>query len=175
MAPEIIENIDSKKLRGGYYTPQAITDFICKWAITKATQKVLEPSCGDGNFLSEVLIRKIEQGSTFEQALSTIYGVDLMIDNVDLCRERLLCGREDLRHIVEQNIYQADSTKFSYRFEPMSTTRQLRENKLRRKTEKIKKILEKKKDFERIFNIENSKKKINKPIANAQPILSATV
>ena len=139
------------------------------------TKTFLEPSCGDGNFLSEVLIRKMEQGSTFEQALSTIYGVDLMIDNVDLCRERLLCGREDLRHIVEQNIYQADSTKFSYRFEPMSTTRQLRENKLRRKTEKIKKILEKKKDFERIFNIEKSKKKINKPIANAQPILPTTV
>ena len=47
----------------------------------------LDNSCGDGQFLGEVLIRKIENGSTFEQALSTIYGVDLMIDNVDLCRE----------------------------------------------------------------------------------------
>ena len=65
----------------------------------------LEPSCGDGNFLSEVLIRKMENGSTFEQALSTVYGVDLMIDNVDLCRERLLCGQNHLRHIVEQNIF----------------------------------------------------------------------
>ena len=48
---EKIENIDSKKLRGGYYTPQEITDFICKWAINSPAQKVLEPSCGDGNFI----------------------------------------------------------------------------------------------------------------------------
>ena len=41
------------------------------------TKTFLEPSCGDGNFLSEVLIRKIKNGSTFEQALSTIYGVDI--------------------------------------------------------------------------------------------------
>ena len=40
----------------------------------------------------------------FEQALSTIYGVDLMEDNVEEARTRLLCGREDLRHIVNKNI-----------------------------------------------------------------------
>jgi type I restriction-modification system DNA methylase subunit len=91
----------------------------------------LDNSCGDGQFLGEVLIRKMENGNTFEQALSTTYGVDLMQDNVDLCRERLLCGREDLRHIVEQNIYQADALKFSYKFKPMSATRRTRENKLR--------------------------------------------
>jgi hypothetical protein len=77
----------------------------------------LEPSCGDGNFLSEVLIRKIKNGSNFEQALRTIYGVDLMPDNVKLCQDRLLCGREDLRHIVEQNIVCADALRYHYRFD----------------------------------------------------------
>jgi len=77
----------------------------------------LDPTCGDGQFLGEVLIRKMENGSTFEQALSTVYGVDLMQDNVDLCRERLLCGREDLRHIVEQNIVCADALRYHYRFD----------------------------------------------------------
>lgn len=77
----------------------------------------LDPSCGDGQFLGEVLIRKIENGSTFEQALGTVYGVDLMQDNVELCRERLLCGREDLRHIVEQNIVCADALRYHYRFD----------------------------------------------------------
>ena len=76
----------------------------------------LDPACGDGQFLGEVLIRKIENGSTFEQALSTIYGVDLMSDNVELCRERLLCGRNDLRHIVEQNIVCADGLEYNYLF-----------------------------------------------------------
>ena len=122
----------------------------------------LEPSCGDGNFLSEVLIRKMENGSTFEQALQTIYGVDLMIDNVDLCRERLLCGREDLRHIVEQNIYQADGLKFSYDFCPMSETRKKREEKLRRQVEKEKlkaqKEAQAKEVFDRMFKEEKPKK-----------------
>ena len=77
----------------------------------------LDPSCGDGQFLSEVLIRKMENGSTFEEALSTIYGVDLMQDNVDLCRERLLCGQEHLRPIVEQNIVCADGLRYHYRFD----------------------------------------------------------
>ena len=76
----------------------------------------LDPACGDGQFLGEALIRKMENGSTFEQALSTIYGVDLMPDNVELCRARLLCGREDLRHIVEQNIVCADALRYTYKF-----------------------------------------------------------
>jgi hypothetical protein len=81
------------------------------------TKTFLDNSCGDGQFLGEVLIRKMENGSTFEQALSTVYGVDLMQDNVELCRERLLCGREDLRHIVEQNIVCSDGLRYHYRFD----------------------------------------------------------
>ena len=76
----------------------------------------LDPSCGDGQFLGEVLIRKMENGNTFEQALSTIYGVDLMQDNVDECRKRLLCGRTDLAHIVERNIVCHDALTYDYSF-----------------------------------------------------------
>lgn len=80
------------------------------------TKTFLDNSCGDGQFLSEVLIRKMENGSTFEQALSTIYGVDMMQDNVDLCRERLLCGRSDLAHIVTRNIVCHDALTYDYSF-----------------------------------------------------------
>jgi type I restriction-modification system DNA methylase subunit len=79
-------------------------------------QKFIDNSCGDGQFLSEALIRKMENGLTFEQALSTIYGVDLMQDNVDLCRERLLCGQEHLQHIVEKNIICHNALTYSYTF-----------------------------------------------------------
>lgn len=77
----------------------------------------LDNSCGDGQFLGEVLIRKMENGSTFEQALSTTYGVDLMQDNVEQCRTRLLCGQSHLRPIVEQNIVCADALRYHYRFD----------------------------------------------------------
>ena len=80
-------------------------------------QDFIDPTCGDGQFLGEVLIRKIENGIDFKSALSSIYSVDLMPDNVELCRERLLCGREDLRHIVEKNIVCADALRYHYRFD----------------------------------------------------------
>lgn len=76
----------------------------------------LDNSCGDGQFLGEALIRKMENGSTFEQALSTVYGVDLMPDNVRECRKRLLCGREDLCHIVKRNIVCHNALTYDYSF-----------------------------------------------------------
>jgi len=78
---------------------------------------VIDRACGDGAWLGEILIRKLENGSTFEQALSTIYGVDLMPDNIALCRERLLCGQESLRFVVERNIVCADTMRYNFKFD----------------------------------------------------------
>lgn len=109
------------KSTGEVFTPtplvQEVLNELSQELFTDANKTFLDPACGDGQFLGEVLIRKVENGIDFETALSTIYGVDLMEDNVALCRERLLCGREDLRHIVEQNIVCADGLRYHYRFD----------------------------------------------------------
>ena len=108
------------KATGEVFTPtplvQEMLEQIPITQFTDPTKTFLDPSCGDGQFLGEVLIRKMENGLTFEQALSTVYGVDLMPDNVDECRKRLLCGREDLRHIVERNIVCHDGLTYDYSF-----------------------------------------------------------
>jgi len=100
------------KATGEVFTPtplvQEMLDQLSDILFDDPTKTFIDPSCGDGQFLAEVLIRKLERGHDFEQALSTIYGVDLMSDNVELCRERLLCGRVDLLHIVEHNIIQGN-------------------------------------------------------------------
>lgn len=122
---EYMSGIERDKARtnstGEVFTPtalvQEILDQLPPEQFSDPTKTFLDPSCGDGQFLSEVLIRKMEAGSTFEQALSTIYGVDIMSDNVALCRDRLLCGQEHLRHIVERNIVCADALKYHYRFD----------------------------------------------------------
>jgi adenine-specific DNA-methyltransferase len=88
MATEIIENVDSKKLRGGYYTPQAITDFICKWAITKPTQKILEPSCGDGNFIESAIRRFQELGVPNSKLFGLIKGIELIEDEAEKSKDR---------------------------------------------------------------------------------------
>ena len=100
---------------------------------TDASQTLIDPCCGDGNYLAMMLLRRIKNGIYFEQALSTIYGVDLMQDNVDLCRERLLCGQEHLRPIVEKNIVCADALRYHYRFDgsdPYKTANDLHFDKL---------------------------------------------
>lgn len=121
---EYMSGVDRDKLRvkatGEVFTPtplvQEILDQLPKELFTDPSKTFIDPACGDGQFLSEVLIRKMENGIDFETALSTIYGVDLMQDNVDLCRERLLCGREELRHIVEKNIVCEDGLTYDYSF-----------------------------------------------------------
>ena len=61
----------------------------------------LEPACGDGNFLTEILARKLATvkkrygNSSYDYeryailALSSIYGVDILADNAANCRKRL--------------------------------------------------------------------------------------
>jgi len=113
------------KATGEVFTPtplvQDIIGQLPEELFTDSEKTFLDPACGDGQLLSEVLIAKLENGITLEQALSTIYGVDLMQDNVDLCRERLLCGQDHLRHIVEKNIVCANGLEYDYLFgEPVT-------------------------------------------------------
>ena len=143
---DYMSGIERDKLRikatGEVFTPtplvQEMLDKIDPNFFQSPAKTFLDNSCGDGQFLGEILIRKMENGSTFEQALSTIYGTDLMIDNVDLCRERLLCGQEHLRHIVEKNIQYRNALTFGYNFEPMGPARRKTEEKARVKQEKLK-------------------------------------
>lgn len=49
-----------------------------------------DPACGNGNMLIEVLKRKLSFKHNPIEALKTIYGTDIMIDNIKECRLRLL-------------------------------------------------------------------------------------
>lgn len=63
--------------------------------------RFLEPACGDGNFLAEILKRKLavvkakykKSPLDYERnavlAATSIYGVDIMADNVEACRKRM--------------------------------------------------------------------------------------
>ncbi|MEX2594288.1 MAG: class I SAM-dependent methyltransferase [Anditalea sp.] len=75
---QVKENISAQKLRGGYYTPQAIADFLCQWSIDKNTERILEPSCGDGNFIESAILRFKELGIKGEDLKGRIKGIELM-------------------------------------------------------------------------------------------------
>lgn len=100
--------------------------------------RFLEPACGTGNFLAGILERKLrvvedrygKSQLDYERsavlAVSSIYGIDILEDNVQQCRQRLFgifelsylrlfknktndkC-RESVRYILEQNIIHGDA------------------------------------------------------------------
>jgi hypothetical protein len=79
----------------------------------------LDNSCGDCQFLSEVVIRKIDKSfCDLEQALNTTYGVDLMEDNVNECRKRLAGPNPtpEILEIVNRNIVCHDALTYDYKF-----------------------------------------------------------
>ena len=140
-----MSSIDRKKLRiketAEVFTPtedviQILDNFesLFKDCFSNPTKTFCEPSCGDGQFLSEVVIRKMERsGCTLEQALSTTYGVELMEDNVKLCKERLAGPNptQEILDILDKNIICADALKYHYRFDgtpPYSTEQELKLN-----------------------------------------------
>lgn len=106
--PKPDNQVKSKKRvtdHGEVFTNQrevnAMLDLV-KHETERIDSRFLEPACGNGNFLAEVLRRKLavvdsrycksqvewERYSVI--AVSSIYGVDILEDNAQECRERLL-------------------------------------------------------------------------------------
>lgn len=89
MAKMILEAMDAQKLRGGYYTPRPIAEFICRWAITKPTQRVLEPSCGDGIFLESAIDRFLVLGVPRNKLFGVLKGIELVEEEANKSRSRM--------------------------------------------------------------------------------------
>ena len=83
------------------------------------TKTFIDNCCGDGQFLSEIVIRKMERnGSTLIQALSTTYGVELMEDNVLECKKRLAGPNptEEIIQLLNKNIVHGNALTYDYSF-----------------------------------------------------------
>jgi len=57
---------------------------------TDPSKTFVEPAAGNGNFVIAILRRKLDAGHPPLEAISTIYGVELMPDNVEEMKDRLL-------------------------------------------------------------------------------------
>lgn len=78
----------------------AMLDLV-KQETERIDSRFLEPACGNGNFLAEILRRKLavvearygKSAPDYERyaviAISSIYGVEILMDNVHECRDRL--------------------------------------------------------------------------------------
>ena len=122
--------------RGEVFTAErevnAMLDLVANECL-RPDSRFLEPACGDGNFLAAILRRKLAElrrkykksPRDYEKlsivAIGSLYGVDIMNDNVEACRQRLFriwdeeytahCtsdasdeAREAARFIISRNI-----------------------------------------------------------------------
>jgi type I restriction-modification system DNA methylase subunit len=137
-----VRSNERKKKLGEVFTPlkllNEILDRLPEESWSDKSKTFLDPTSGNGNFLIEVVRRKIEHGSTPVQALSTTYGVDIMTDNVTEAHRRLLkvaseASGVDIQlewaDVVLRNVVKADA--LTYKFDFME----------RERTEKIEKYL----------------------------------
>lgn len=72
---QLIKHASKEKLRGGFYTPKPIAQFVLNWAKSGWTNKnlnILEPSCGDGIFLEEIKKSNIKDYSITAVELDTV-------------------------------------------------------------------------------------------------------
>lgn len=101
------KQIKSKKRvaeHGEVFTAEREVKAMCdlvKDETERLDSRFLEPACGDGNFLVEILSRKLavlkkqykKSPSDYEKysvvAVGSIYGVELLQDNAERCRHRL--------------------------------------------------------------------------------------
>ncbi|MGN0572682.1 MAG: hypothetical protein ACI4IX_01965 [Acutalibacteraceae bacterium] len=122
--------------RGEVFTAEREVKAMCDLVATQCDNvdaTFLEPACGDGNFLAEILERKLvrvkKDAKTDRvawewlsvRAVASLYGVDIMQDNAEECRQRLFdiwnkaykaackkdCNeetRESVRYILSKNI-----------------------------------------------------------------------
>ena len=77
-----------------YFTPFSLVQYMSnkiseeKW--NDPNSEFLEPSMGNGNFIVYIIYNKIKHGSTWEQALSHTWGVELLESNVKETHDRVI-------------------------------------------------------------------------------------
>lgn len=107
MKEKLIKSKERVAAHGEVFTPSWVVRDMCDMLPADAfmpDKTFLEPACGTGNFLVEIVRRKLENGATYEQAAETVFGIDIQADNVHECIDRLEKMLPGTRPILERNI-----------------------------------------------------------------------
>ena len=114
-----IKSKDRVKERGEVFTNakevNAMLDLIPNITIDMT---FLEPTCGNGNFVVEILKRKFnlcKKKADFITALESVYAIDIMADNIAECKARVkelyysYGQKENIDFILDTQIFQGNS------------------------------------------------------------------
>lgn len=125
----VLSKAERVKKFGEVFTPSELVDMMCDMLeeenpgvdVFAPETTFLEPTCGDGAFVLEVLRRKFNRCRTRREyivALESVYGFEIQADNVAKCIENVkaLCSEYfrpthgDIQ-IINDHIIQCDALK----------------------------------------------------------------
>ena len=110
-----------------FFTPYSIVKRMCDkipdedWS--DPTKTFIEPSFGSGQFVVYIVWNRIQHGIDWETTLNTLYGVELMADNVLECHDRVIYLLTKLnidfdeytaRKIMKNNLVCSDFFKWDF-------------------------------------------------------------
>ena len=93
-----------------------VKDMVALTDASEPSKTVLEPACGNGNFLAEILAQKLAKCNCDDDAwtsLKSLFGIDIQDDNIRECKARLCeiflrkmtnANTKDVMSILDQNI-----------------------------------------------------------------------
>ena len=121
------KRLKRRALTGEVFTPDSLLDkmtaTLSKDCWSDRSNVFLDNSCGNGNILLYIIRKKLDNGSTYLEALRTVYGVDLMPDNIEECYERIkeLLDERNIEYdesevdaILKHNIVCHDALNWDY-------------------------------------------------------------
>ena len=111
-----------------FFTPSSLVSKMCDkipstdWS--NPTKTFLEPCFGNGNFLIEIIRRRIVDYSIdWKTVLNNLYGVELMADNVQEAKDRIIellkslnidFNEQEARDIMDKNLVCSDFFKWDF-------------------------------------------------------------
>lgn len=125
-------NIRQNRRKGENATNEFFTPFNC---VEKMCNKIsledwknpnklfLEPCFGSGNFCVYIVYKRLHSGIDWKTTLETLYGVELMNDNVQECKERILdlldklqieYNKEEAKKIMDKNLVCHDFFEWNF-------------------------------------------------------------
>lgn len=129
-----------------FFTPYSIvkkmSDKISEEDWSNPDKTFLEPCFGNGQFILYIIWKRLHSGVSLIDTLSTLYGVELMNDNVQECKERILdlldklqieYNKEEAKKIMYKNLVCHDF--FTWNFEEWRpyTEEELKKLKIKKK------------------------------------------
>ena len=100
----MLKDLQSAGKSGEFYTPRPVTKFIAEMVSPKLNEKVLDPACGTGGFLTSVIDRySLNTKEDYKLLQSNIKGIEKKPYPHILCVTNLILHNIDVPHIINDN------------------------------------------------------------------------